>query len=282
MNFLKNITINDRKACYWESNTVPLDDKKPIIVFLHGFPGNHLGLVDLAGILGQKYRVIILDLPGCGQSDPLQEKHTLESYSQWLFVFLETLSVKKAYIAGHSFGSRVALLFAVRHPGKVEGLALITPVLKIDSFIACLGVFYNGILHLLPSRLQKVWLSNGLYRKIRCAIIIKSTDGKKRRQIAERDRQEMKNLNPRIAVELLNNFYGFNLVPLGDKVKAKSLIIASDSDEIVSLTSIQSLSKRLDDVRVEVMKDSGHLVPLEKPSQVADCIKHWIEEKNNI
>ena len=56
MKLKKNtVIINDRKFFYWEKN----EKSEEALVLLHGFPGNHEGLVDLAGGLGDDYRIII-------------------------------------------------------------------------------------------------------------------------------------------------------------------------------------------------------------------------------
>ena len=89
MKFKKNITaVNGCKTYYWEKN----QGQNKTIVLLHGFPGSHQGLIDMANGLGN-YRIIIPDLPACGLSEPLKEKHNLENYSQWLNNFLKVLLI---------------------------------------------------------------------------------------------------------------------------------------------------------------------------------------------
>ena len=84
MNFKKNlIKINGQKTFYWEKNPA----QKKVIVLLHGFPGTHDGMIDLASKLGN-YRMIIPDLPACGMSDCLEGKHNLKNYTEWLKDFL--------------------------------------------------------------------------------------------------------------------------------------------------------------------------------------------------
>src|SRR3989344_4937555 len=99
----KWVVINDRKVFYWEQQG---HRPKETIVLLHGFPGNHLGLVPMASHLGSNYRIIIPDLPACGHSQDFEGDHSLNHYSDWLNDFLESLSINKAVIIGHSFGSR--------------------------------------------------------------------------------------------------------------------------------------------------------------------------------
>src|SRR3989344_1890806 len=267
-----SIIINGRKFFYWEKNP----QKKETIILLHGFPGSHIGLVDIAQTIGN-YRVIVPDLPACGQSDPLEEKHTLENYSKWLADFMEHLSLGPAIVIGHSFGSRVALSFGMHYPKRIKKMVLITPVLKVDGLIAYFMALHCNIAKLLPGYLRKQWLSNRLYHKLSHAIIFKSQDMEKRQQIKERNLKESKHVDHRVTMEIFEEFYASNLITAGYQVKVKSLIIAGDSDEIVSLSSIEEFVGGLAGAKVQIMKNSGHLLPLEEPVATSDIIQSWLE-----
>lgn len=273
MEFEGNTTvIGDKKVFYWQKNP----EGKEVIVLLHGFPGNYMGLIDLANSLNHDYRVIIPDLPGCGLSETLTGQHTLENYAIWLNNFLEQVSAKHTIIIGHSFGSRVALFFSFSYPEKIKKLVLMTPVLKIDGLIAYFIALHCNVAKLLPKYLSKVWLSNGFYQKVSHAIIFKSSNPKKRQQIMEQDFKESKNIDHRVAMEIFDEFYHSNLIHMASSSTSDFLIIAGDSDEIVSVNSIEELSANLINSKIEIMENAGHLVPLEEPQKVADLINNYI------
>jgi len=270
----KEIVINNKKVCYWEENHL----HKNIIVLLHGFPGNHAGLVDMAKNFND-YRIIIPDLPACGQSEPLEGKHNLENYSRWLNSFLEALSINQVSIIGHSFGSRVGLVFSSEYKNKVERLVLITPVVKVEGMIAQFVSVEYKIAEMLPEYLQKAWLQNKVHYKVGDMIIYKTSSPKRRQQLIARRNEEIKNLKPQINIELFSEFYKYSLVSLGKKVKTKSLIIAGKEDEIAPLASIQKLADQLEDVKFVVMENSGHIVVGEEPTKTANIIKRWFSEQ---
>src|SRR6185436_4860408 len=54
---MNTIAVNGVRSYYWERNPAG----REVVVILHGFPGNHMGLVDLAEELDQKYRIIVPD-----------------------------------------------------------------------------------------------------------------------------------------------------------------------------------------------------------------------------
>ncbi|MDD2496410.1 MAG: alpha/beta hydrolase, partial [Tissierellia bacterium] len=197
----KLITINNRKFFYLDSNT-----SQKVIILLHGFPGNHLGLIRLANHLGNNYRIIIPDLPACGSSELLEGKHNLKNYSDWLNDFLNKLSIDEAIIVGHSFGSRIALVFSNYYSKKVRGLVLITPVLKVDGLFNRILSAYYGITGILPKYLQKIMLSNEFGKKMGDLIIFKSTNHKLHQEIIDRDIKEIKKTKPQVSIEIFDEF----------------------------------------------------------------------------
>ena len=268
----KESAIGAKKVFYWENNNT----KKDVIVFLHGFPGNHAGLLDMAKSF-KNYRVIVPDLPACGISECLEGKCNLENYSNWLESFLATLNITKPIIVGHSFGARVALVFASRHPEKAEKIILITPVVQVEGLIARLVSAEYKIAEILPENLKKMWLLNPIHRNVSKYFVFKTSSAKKRARLMAKDLEEMKHLNPQMNIELFEEFRKFSLVPVGEKVKTKSLIIAGEKDEVAPLASIQELAQQIANADLVVVTNAGHILPAERPQTTAQIIKSWLQ-----
>lgn len=272
MRFKKNlININNKKFFYLDNNAAG-----EVIILLHGFPGNHLGLISLARNIGDNYRIIIPDLPACGDSDLLDTKHSLENYSDWVNDFLEALLINEVILVGHSFGSRIALVFSGYYPKKIKKLVLITPVLKVDGLLDIIVSTYYRIAKVLPEYLQKIMLSNGLGKRVGNAVIFKSGNSKIHREIVIRDIKEIKKLKPRVSMEVFDEFYKFSLIPEIKKISNNFLIIAGELDEVSPLPLVKELASQLSNAKLEIMKKCGHLVPLEKPKATASIIKKWL------
>lgn len=99
---------------------------KPVIKF-HGGPGGAANLAHAQSFDLKKYRVILFSQRGCGQShfkDLLLENTTINSVDD-AFSLLTHLNIKeKVIVAGGSFGSTLALLFAEKYPKKIKALIL--------------------------------------------------------------------------------------------------------------------------------------------------------------
>ena len=66
------IMVRGKETVFWQGGKKSGD----VMVLLHGFPGNHQGLVDLAKSLSENFSVIIPDLPACGASQDSLKTHT--------------------------------------------------------------------------------------------------------------------------------------------------------------------------------------------------------------
>jgi len=83
-------------------------------------------------------------------------------------------------------------------------------------------------------------------------------------------------LSSKIEIEVFDEFYKSRLISEGGKIDINTLIVASDKDEIATVSSVKGLRKRFTHSELKVMKNSGHLVPLERPLATAKIIQGWL------
>ncbi len=97
------------------------------VVLIHGFPTSSRLWHAVARDFPEGHRLIVLDLPGFGRSEPpADEEPTCASHARALHALLDNLGVSRAYVVGHGLGGGVAQAFAVQWPERVAGLALIS------------------------------------------------------------------------------------------------------------------------------------------------------------
>ncbi|GAB2459033.1 alpha/beta fold hydrolase [Jatrophihabitans fulvus] len=80
--------------------------------------------------LGERYRLILVDLPGYGRSGPASEASRDSAFAYYAGVVvavLDELGVERAHLVGNSLGGGVAFHVARRHPDRVRRLALLGP-----------------------------------------------------------------------------------------------------------------------------------------------------------
>ena len=107
----------------------PREGRAPIVM-LHGLAGQlHHFRYALVDDLARDTRVIALDRPGSGYSTREQgHATTLEEQADAVAAAIDALGLGRALLVGHSLGGALSLALALRHPGKVAGLALLAPL----------------------------------------------------------------------------------------------------------------------------------------------------------
>lgn len=104
-----------------------------VIVLLHGFLGALQIWDEFSEELSKNNRVVAVDLPGHGQSDVLDDVHTMELMAEAVKAVLDELEINQCVVIGHSMGGYVALAFARLYPQLVKGLGLFHSQAAADS-----------------------------------------------------------------------------------------------------------------------------------------------------
>ncbi|MGZ3768174.1 MAG: prolyl aminopeptidase [Bdellovibrio sp.] len=117
------LKVSELHTLYWEECGNPQGQP---VVFLHGGPGG--GIVpDYRRFFDPKtYRIILFDQRGSGQSTPCAE---LRENTTWDLVndieaIRKMLKIEKWVVFGGSWGSTLALAYAITHSDKVKALVL--------------------------------------------------------------------------------------------------------------------------------------------------------------
>ncbi len=114
-----------KTAQFHEKNiSYKISGKGPALVLLHGFLESKAIWDDFTEILQNDFTVIAIDLPGHGESELIEETHSMQLMAATVRTVFETEKIEKAVIAGHSMGGYVALQFAVDNKEMVKGLVL--------------------------------------------------------------------------------------------------------------------------------------------------------------
>ncbi|MDP8245757.1 MAG: alpha/beta hydrolase [Candidatus Hinthialibacter antarcticus] len=141
-------------------------------VFLHGWGANRSFFQPLTDSLSETGRCISIDLPGFGGSPPPPAPWSTIEYAECVLAFLDELRLEPCIIIGHSFGGRLAIRLAVKHPHRCRALVLIAaaglrrsvPMLK-KARIRMIQYTARIAKTLLPGRLGES-IKQNLYKKI--------------------------------------------------------------------------------------------------------------------
>jgi pimeloyl-ACP methyl ester carboxylesterase len=95
------------------------------VVLLHGLTGSRAYLQPFAERLARTHRVVAIDLPGHGGSDPL-EPFSFDAAVSLMAHAVDRIEIERPVVVGHSFGAPLAVAWAAQRP--VAGVVACSPI----------------------------------------------------------------------------------------------------------------------------------------------------------
>ena len=117
------LKVSDIHHIYYEEcgnpNGVP-------VIFLHGGPGSGCNPTQRRFFDPSYYRIVLFDQRGCGRSTPQGEvtDNTTSDLTSDIEAIRLRLGIAKWHVFGGSWGSTLALVYALKHTSQVESLIL--------------------------------------------------------------------------------------------------------------------------------------------------------------
>ncbi len=280
-----SIEVLDTVTRYW--SYASSNPKAKVIIFIHGYRGNHHGLEAIAGAL-EDFHVIIPDLPGFGESTPFAGEHSIEAYSQWLAEFIKKLTPKqKPILLGHSFGSIICSAFASKSD-SIKLLILENPVsapaLKgPNALVTKIAQGFFKLSGALPLK-QGEWLLKS-WPMVRGMSIIMTKSWKRnlRKWVhAQHDANFNDFANRRVAIEGYNASISHNVSDYAADFKVPTLLIIGSRDDITSPKQQFAMSQKIAVPHaISQHMGVGHLTHYEIPSEVAEDIRQFVAQQES-
>ena len=277
----RSVELDGSLCVYYEYPAEEYSDLT--LVMIHGYRGNHRGLQAIAAGLS-KYRVIIPDLPGFGQSAPLTVTHSIQAFSDWLQGFLELLQLEnKANLMGHSFGSLVVGFYATQHSPR--SVSLVNPVSSPAlegprAALTNLTKVYYTVAAALPKGLGQWLLRSKIAVMVMSVVMAKTKNKVLRRWIHQ---QHLSNFSDFATVEVATEGYeasiSTDLSTLAPMISSPVLVVAAALDDITDIESQRRVSNLYPNATYREIQGVGHLVHYEAPDQAASFIKEFLDSQ---
>jgi pimeloyl-ACP methyl ester carboxylesterase len=116
------IDVGQRRVRYLDQGS-----GQPLLL-CHGFIGSLENFHSWGPALSSQRRVLIPDLPGCGETAAGNPPFTVASHAEFLKAFADRLGLKEHDVGGICLGATVALEYASRFQEQITRLVLHTPI----------------------------------------------------------------------------------------------------------------------------------------------------------
>lgn len=236
---------------------------EPNLLFLHYWGGSARTWNLVTAQLSTNFRCIAYDQRGWGQSDKPQQGYSIQDLALDAKNIIEALHLRRYILVGHSMGGKVAQFFASRRPAGLEGLVLVAPATPTPQNIP--EPAKQAQLHAYDNRENALQTIAFLTARppseaLQEQILSDNFSGSPQAKLAWPTSS---------AYEDISAFVGNILVP--------TLILAGDQDRQDPVEQHErEVLPRIPAAKLKIIRDSGHLLPIDQPIQVADAIRNFV------
>jgi pimeloyl-ACP methyl ester carboxylesterase len=244
----------------------------PPVVLLHGNPGSMRDFDPVFANLERTHQVVAIDRPGHGYSER-PAAATPRDQARLLREALAQIGIVQPVVVGHSWGGALALIFALEHPEEVAGLVLVgaRAVARADRGGLLYGAVRTPVVgslfrwtFLLP--LGRGRVASGLREAY-------APDPVPPEEIAAAQTLWLRPAEASATVwdtanlqEALTTY-----APRFSQIRAPVTIIVGDHDSL--LNQSRELHRRLPQSKLQILPNTGHMVPRTRPEVIAEAVR---------
>jgi pimeloyl-ACP methyl ester carboxylesterase len=235
------------------------DVELPALVLLHVFGGSRREWIEAGVILASRFRVISVDSPGFGEANEV-EGYSVAEMAESFWATLAGLKVERFVLVGHSMTCKVAAVLAARGLPGLEKLVLLTPSPVTPEPMAAADRA--------TMLAQAVPTQADAEQYIRANSSLPIKDDVFARAVEDRLRA-----NPAAWRAWLEHGSEEDWGERVGELALPTLVIAAGKDKSLGPDVQQRVTMpRLRNGVLEVVAQSGHMVPLEAPEKLAGLI----------
>lgn len=242
-----NLIVKDTNIHYEYENI----NAKDTVILLHGWGQNIKMMEPIANTIRKRHNILLIDLPGFGRSAEPKEIWSIYDYVEAVRVLVEQLKITVTSIIGHSFGGKIALVYASRY--HVKKLIL-------------LGSPYCG--EKKPDSLKIKALKT--MKKIP---FMKRFENFAKKHMGSTDYKNASEKMRQILVKHVN----LDVSEDAKKINCPTILIWGDEDKMVPIKRAYELEKMIVDSAVIVYEGCTHYAYLERIGQTVSIINNFLE-----
>jgi len=266
---MKQITNGDAEIVY-----EVLGDGPPVVL-LHPFPAHHQLWLPAAQALSSRYRLILPDLRGHGDSGIGEGPATMAKHAADIARILDAEDAGRAAFAGVSIGGYVLLEFWRRCRGRVACLVLCNTRAQADSpegragrLQAAADVLERGTEPFIESMIPRMFGKTTLAS---------------RPDLVGAARKMMMKMSPEdISLVQKGMAERPDSVPTLQTVNVPSLIVVGDEDILSPVADAELMRQNISGAQMKVVPRGGHYAVFEQPEAVGTVLRQFLDSVHSM
>ncbi len=244
---------------------------KTPVLFIHGFPFNHLMWNNQVSNLSSGYLCVTYDIRGLGESDPCEGQYTIESFVDDLEMVIREMKIYNPVLCGFSMGGYISLRAVERMEGMFSGLILCdtksasdTNEGKINRALGIKKINVDGVKKYVGDFISNCFCEYSLENKkalVRQSISASeyfSPIGIKGCLLAMAGRTDTTEYLSKIAIPVL--------------------VLCGEEDNLTTPDVMMGMSDKIHNSEFYTIPKAGHLSPVENPDTVNKRIENFLNK----
>jgi len=261
---MKQVTSGDAEIFY------EVLGSGPPVVLLHPFPTNHELWYPAARALQTRYRLILPDLRGHGDSGVGEGSATMAKHAADLVRILDQEQIVRAEFVGVSIGGYILFEFWRRYRARVTALALCntkaageTAESRAARLQAAADVLEHGTEPFFESLIPK---------------LMGETTRRTRPDLVEGALRMMRRMSPNnVALVQRGMAERPDSVDTLKTIDVPSLILTGDEDVATGVAEAELMKRNIAGSQMKVIAKAGHYSPWEQPHEVGRVLRRFVD-----
>jgi pimeloyl-ACP methyl ester carboxylesterase len=241
------------------------------LVLVHGLAYDRAGWGCLPDLLAERFRVVLLDNRGVGESDVPAGPYAVAQMADDVVAVLDDAEIERTNLFGVSLGGYIAQELALAHPERVEKLILVSTAPGGPNA------------HPMPQSTQDVFARYPtMEREAGLRMFVENSLGargvRELPDLVEEILRYRLGHAPTVDAWLAQATAGaaFDAFDRLGAIGVPTLVIAGGADIVVDPRNAGLLGELIPNARVEIVPDRGHLLVWEDSERVAELVTEFL------
>ena len=242
----------------------------PPVVLLHPFPIHHEFWAPVAQMLSSRYRLIMPDLRGHGESSLGNGPATMQKHAADIARVMDDAGVDRAPLIGVSIGGYAIFEFWRRFRDRVTALVLCntkaqadTPEARANRLQVADDVLQRGTEQFFEGMTQK---------------LMGETTRRSRPDLVEGALRMMRKMSAENVAGVQRGMADRpDSVPTLKTITVPTLIITGDEDIMTGLPEAELMKQHIPGSQMKVVAKAGHYSPWEQPEEVGRLLRQFLD-----
>jgi len=251
------------------------------LILLHGFAMYKEFWKWQVKELSKEFRVVTLDIRGCGKSDHPTEQYSMEDLADDIKELLDYLNIDKVHLGGHSFGGMIAQHFALNYPNNLNKLILMSTFANLPLDKSGLDMYKRSQLSSYEAKVEdsakafwnkmKQRFSRNFFKEMS-----QTPDKLFHNMFSANDLMKLEETKctskPQDILNQINAITHHNTVELLNEIKNKTLILAAEKDRIVPKIASMLIDEKIANSKLIVLNSSHFFMLEEAPNFLLEVL----------